>query len=228
MRNFMKTLAMMLALVVTPAVASAQNWAGNFTTGNTSTNPIYNNTYVGPYAGTLTSITAPTNILNDANQNKFWCLDFGGSFGGGEVRISSFAQVVAGNSALTTKFTNVARAIQYYEAGNNNVFPTTAAEVGAVHKFVWNQFSTNPNWSVALNQSLLPGSVDLNQFFLVEFDRTADGTFDVGSGRQELAFYAPSGGNLSTVPEPSTYALMTAGLLGLGVAVRRRKNAVKA
>ena len=33
-----------------------------------------------------------------------------------------------------------------------------------------------------------------------------------------------SGGDLSVVPEPSTYALMGAGLFGLGIVSRRRKN----
>ena len=226
MRNFVTKMVMVLALFVLPSVASAQTqpWTANFTTGTVS-NPSYNGTQVGPYAGTLSNGSTgnvPLPVLADANFNGFWCLDFVGGFGGGPVVVSSFAQLIAQNNALTTQLTNVAKAIKFYE---DNPTLDTGAEIGAIHEFIWNQFNTQPNWPLTTPVGLTATTVDLDEFFFVEFDKTSDGVVTLG-GRQELAFRSPNGGNLeTTVPEPSTYALMTAGLIGIFGVARRRKNA---
>lgn len=220
MRNFVTRLVMALVLFVMPSVAQAQ-YTANFNTGpvNGSTgNAVYGGVYVGGYNGTLTGGNLPSVIAADAALNRFWCLDFRGSFGSGEVVIRSFAQLTALNSGLTTRLTNLAKALAYSETVSNT-------EDAAIHEFVWNQFASTPTWGLTAPVGIASTTVNLNEFFLAEFDGGSDAQFPLG-GRQELAFRSPRGGNLeTTVPEPSTYALMTAGLIGIFGVARRRKNA---
>lgn len=218
MRNFVTKLALMLAVMVVPTVAQAQ-YTANFTKGtvNDTTNASYNGVYVGPYKGTLTGGTLPSQIALEAQTNKFWCLDFNGSFSNGPVVIRSFSQIIATNAAVTTQLTNIAKALTYADLQPNN------SQDAEIHEFVWNQFGSTPTWGLTTPIGIASTNVNLNEFFLVEFDGTADGQFKLG-GVQELAFRSTFGGNLSTVPEPSTYMLMASGLAGLAY-IRRRKTA---
>ena len=210
---FRKMSSAVTALLFVASVAQAQ-YTANFNTGivNGSTNAHYGGVYVGGYNGTLTGGTLPSGIAAAAALNRFWCLDFQGRFGDGSVVIRSFAQLIALHSNLTVPLTNVAKALVYSETVSNT-------EDAAIHEFIWNQFGVTPTWAgVTLDQSIFSSPVNLNEFFLAEFDGVSDGQFPIG-GRQELAFRSVQG---TTVPEPSTYILMASGLVVLGVLSRRR------
>lgn len=216
-----KFMSAFVALMLVASVSQAQ-YTANFTTGtvNGSTNASYSGVYVGGYNGTLSGGTLPSAIAADGAFNKFWCLDFNGHFQNGAVVIRSFSDLIALNGGLTTKLTNIAKALTYAD-----LQPTNAQDA-AIHEFVWNQYNPgSPTWPLVTPVGIAGTSVDLDEFFLAEFDGVSDGQFPLG-GQQELAFRSAAGGNLgvSTVPEPSTYALMTAGLIGIFGVARKRKQ----
>jgi hypothetical protein len=225
-KMFRKIFGAIAALMLVATTSQAQ-YTANFTPGtvNGTTNSVYGGVYVGGYNGGLSGGNLPGVIAADATlANAFWCLDFNGTFGAGTpVTVTSFAQLIALNSGLTSQLTNIAKAVQYGGLGT-----TPQSEDAAIHKFVWSQFSgvpVNATWNALTTPTgIVSQNVNLSEFFLVDFDGITNGPFTLG-GKQELAFRSVQGGNLETnvVPEPSTYLLMASGLAGLAF-IRRRKT----
>jgi hypothetical protein len=82
------------------------------------------------------------------------------------------------------------------------------------------EFTLNANAIAALNAAIGNG------FFMIG-GAAATGTNFYSSGangNQQLVLEYREGGGTTTVPEPSAIALFGIGLMGLGAAVRRRKN----
>lgn len=95
------------------------------------------------------------------------------------------------------------------------------------------QFGSNVTAAIALNGMLIGGGLPANTMFsgifTTQFSNTtvADLFDEINTvGLQDKAVSATFSYDVSTTPEPSSYALMATGLAALGFAVRRRRRTV--
>lgn len=241
--------AAVAVLAFLPESVSAQQvqfQGAKFTTGNTV---VVGNASVGPYLMNYTS--SPADVFD------IYCIDFDHTIGSTpfNARVLSFADAV--NSSLSfngiDNFTALKRVMG--TVGTSGAIANTSAEYlsrlaftsamtlqfGAgpttawdeIHVAMWQAFNTNTIYSpdgiggsvagasaLGTATSTTPG-YDYSNWRIILDESAWDAQVST-SYRQGLITEVTS-----VVPEPSTYALLGAGLLALGVAARRRNRSAR-
>jgi hypothetical protein len=193
---------------------------------------------VGPYLANLDGFNAQQGVLGTATINNaiIWCVDFSHVatttkdtyF---ETAFASNKVGVAGNGDFSKTRMNSAEAylkaaylIEKYDSFNGT---STTYSASNVQGTIWTLFGASGLTGYTDLAASIPtgASLKVNNSWYVLSDDPCEGfasakcLADSGS-HQEYLTSRPQ----STVPEPSTYALMGVGLLSVGFMSRRRRN----
>lgn len=238
-----KFLALTAALLTAPAVASAQlsitsNVANvSVTAFHDPTRTIsvsYNQVGGGTFGQVAGPLRATFNLFGSAITTDVYCIDLLNGLDDGNARLSNITllsstpttigsltrlgQTVGGASAITS-YTKIAWLASQLTVANQSQW-------AGIQGAIWN-FQTPGTPSTALNANVATWVNAANAANLTNFNRagwaivTQTTTVNGMMGRQELL--VPLAVNV--IPEPSTYALMATGLIGL-VGFARRRRAV--
>jgi hypothetical protein len=241
MRKFLALTA--VALMAAPTVASAQ-LSITSNVANTSVTAFhdpsrtiavsYNQVGGGTFGQVAGPLRATFNLFGSAITSDVYCVDLLNGLDDGNARLSNITilnsstttlgaltrigQTSGGSAALTT-YRKMAWLASQMTVANQ-------ANWAGIQGAIWNLESGLPATSVNSNVATwvnLANTTNLSSFNLAGWAVvTQTTTMNGQAGRQELLVPL----SVNVVPEPSTYALMATGLIGLVGFARRRRSTV--
>jgi hypothetical protein len=226
--------SLLLALTIAPVVASAQLAPnlGNLTFGgDAGANGTVGGYNVGPYKAQLKDFTPVLDDVLSPNFSSIWCVDFAHSAPSSSAWDSYYATAFSMNSIgrqgngdfsrardVEGKYRQAAWLIeQYYAVGGS-----TYSAVN-VQGTIWKMFGANIGGftELAVGQNVI-----LTKDWFVLSDDVKTNTYSEYSN-QEFLTWRDRPAQTTVTPEPSTYALMGAGLMAMGLVARRRRAVAK-
>lgn len=203
--------------VVGPVNGSMSNGGGGWTV----------NSSVGLGQPSITALTVYCfdNLRSWSNGAQYVALTFDEFLG----------NVGAGPGGRATNWNTITTAdeldlmVTIISAGYNNASNAFGLSNNALQQAIWD-IGNNVNNTNTVGSATIPtGSLDFSGSWMILVDKAE---WQVGltaqngvHGSQSFLVQVPSARITTTTPEPSTYALMTAGLAALAVAARRRRKA---
>lgn len=220
------------ASLLSPSMAMAQPPAINSGTltyrGDVGANGTIDGYQIGPYRADFSGFANTPGFTSlNGNNAIIWCVDFNHFTPPVNAPDSYVASRLFGPGVdlSQTRYGNAAlggyRAVAWLIEQYNPALPmsSTGFTAGNIQGTIWDPMggsSPGASMSDAYNTnlaSLIPASFTLQyEWYVVS---------DVGNGDSNQEFLTA---RVSTVPEPSTYALMSAGLVVMGLAARRRRR----
>lgn len=242
MRNFVTKMVMALTLAILPTVASAQ-WTqgitatqggGTYWDNSSNDGNGCNVGYVLLGGGAGCGSQRPVGFLPIANGDQLLATDFRATNAGFSLFTNTATISLFGDVAGQNTNWGWFEGASFYNLNTPSVLPDTL--IGNLSGWgLWmdltngtRALSTGNQFAFFLEDANEDGIVNDGAVrFGAEDILLADGDRDYNDVMGRLDF---TGGNLeiSTVPEPGTYALMASGLIGVFGFARRRKNALTA
>jgi hypothetical protein len=222
--------ALVMTLPVTAAAQPPQLGEIRFD-GDIGNNGTVGGASVGPYQADLRGF-AP--LIGDVDNAVIWCVDWShfaparntwDSYNATAFSGADFSETRSGGPS---EYRKAAWLIEQYDLGTSGFSATN------VQGTIWRLFDgaapTAQQGGYVNLLGAVPGNFVLTKdWFVLSDDEMTCGRHvpNCDSNQEFLAWRDRPNSSLVLTPEPTTYALMLAGLVGIGVAVRRRRRLIE-